>query len=186
MAEENNIPYEEFGKRLTMLRKKAGLTRAQLGKICGVAQSTIVNYEHGTRIPYADTAVKMADFFNISIHDLLGVKNPEIEMQQAEALDNMRALNGKKGEDRLRAVYKEAANLAGGDLTDDQLLEFSLEMTKMAQLAQQRLTERYSNQKYNKSVSRKNSETENSVRRIDEIVEDISSKKASPSDAPRF
>lgn len=175
MASET--PYAEFGTRLTELRKKAGISRQELGDICGVAQSTIVNYEKGIRIPYADTAVKMADYFHISIHELLGVDNPDLAMAQAESLDMARSLSGKKGADRMQAVFEDVAHLAGGDLTDDQLLEFSLEMTKMAQLAQQRLTERYTNKRYQDTVERKAQQTEENVRALDEQIMEIASKK---------
>ena len=173
----NETPYAEFGTRLTELRKNAGISRQELGDICGVAQSTIVNYEKGIRIPYADTAVKMADYFHISIHELLGVDNPDLAMAQAESLDMARSLSGKKGADRMQAVFEDVAHLAGGDLTDDQLLEFSLEMTKMAQLAQQRLTERYTNKRYQDTVERKAQQTEENVRALDEQIMEIASKK---------
>lgn len=176
MAAVNEVPYADFGARLMELRKKADMTRAEFGEICGVAPSTIVNYERGTRIPYADTALKMADYFHISVHDLLGVENPDLAMAQAESLDRMRSINGKKGADRLRAVYQEAAHLAGGDLTDEQLLEFSLEMTKMAQLAQQKLTERYSNKRYESTVQAKAEKTAEVVQELDQAIEELAHK----------
>ncbi len=169
-------PYAEFGNQLSELRKNAGLSRQELGDICGVAQSTIVNYEKGLRIPYADTAVKMADYFHISIHDLLGVENPELAMSQAQSLDMARTLSGKKGADRMQAVFEDARHLAGGDLTDDQLLEFSLEMTKMAQLAQQRLTERYTNKRYQSTVEEKARKTEENVKALDEQIMELAAK----------
>ena len=84
MPDNKQAPYSDFGARLAALRKDANMSRAELGEICGVAPSTIVNYERGLRIPYADTAVKMADFFQISIHELLGVDDPESEMLAAQ------------------------------------------------------------------------------------------------------
>lgn len=174
MAKE--APYADFGERLSELRKNAGLSRQELGDICGVAQSTIVNYEKGIRIPYADVAVKMADYFHISIHDLLGVDNPDLVMAQAQSLDMARDISGKKGADRMQAVFQDVAHLAGGDLTDDQLLEFSLEMTKMAQLAQQRLTERYTNKRYQATVEKKAQKTEENVRALDEQIMGLASK----------
>jgi len=173
MAANKEVPYAEFGNKLMELRKKAGMTRAELGEICGVAPSTIVNYERGTRIPYADTAVKMADHFHITMHELLGVENPELAMAQEEAMDQMRSINGKKGADRLKRVYSEAASLAGGDLSDDQLLEFSMEMQKMALLAQQRLTERYTNKKFRETVDRKAEQTAAAVKAIDSAISEM-------------
>lgn len=169
-------PYAEFGERLSELRKNAGISRQELGDICGVAQSTIVNYEKGIRIPYADTAVKMADYFHISIHDLLGVDNPDLAMAQAKSLDMARDLSGKKGAERMQAVFEDAKHLAGGDLTDDELLAFSLEMTKMAQIAQQRLTERYTNKRYAATVKEKARITEQNVQALDEEIMKLASK----------
>ena len=37
MAANKEAPYAEFGKKLMGLRKKAGMTRAELGEICDVA-----------------------------------------------------------------------------------------------------------------------------------------------------
>ena len=169
-------PYAEFGEKLMELRKKAKMTRAELGEICGVVSGTIVNYEKGTRIPYANTALRMADHFHITMHELLCVENPELAMAQAQALDQMRSIHGKKGADRLSVVLAEAGNLAGDDLTDEQLLEFSLEMTKMAQLAQQRLTERYTNKRYQDTVERKAQQTEAIVRYLNEQIIELASK----------
>ena len=67
MSEGKNSPYAEFGERLISLRKQNKMSRQQLGDLCGVAPSTIVNYERGTRIPYADTAVKMAQVFGMTV-----------------------------------------------------------------------------------------------------------------------
>ena len=165
-----DAPYKEFAERLSKLRQDAGLTRAELGEKIGVAGRSIINYENGERIPYGDVCAKMAGVFGITTDELLGVENPELEMARAEALDSMRSINGKKGADRLQAVYQEAANLAGGDLTDDQLMEFSMEMQKMALLAQQKLTERFTNRRYQKTVDEKAQKTEEAVRAIDEAI----------------
>lgn len=175
MAANKEVPYAEFGERLMELRKKANMTRQELGEICGVAPSTIVNYERGTRIPYADTAVKMAQHFGLSVPELLGMENPDLAMAQAEALDQMRGVNGKKGADRLRAVLAEAGHLAGGDLTEDQLVEYSMELTKLAMEAQQRLREIYSNKRYQETVEAKAEETRESVKAINAAISELPS-----------
>lgn len=173
MAANKEVPYAEFGERLMELRKKANMTRQELGEICGVAPSTIVNYERGTRIPYADTAVKMADHFHITIHELLGVENPELAMAQAEALDQMRSVNGKKGADRLTAVLAEAEHLAGGDLSEDQLIEYTMELNKLAMQAQQRLREIHTNRRYQATVDAKAAETREKVAALNDAIETL-------------
>ena len=165
-----DAPYKEFAERLAKLRADAGLTRAQLGEKVGVAGRSIINYENGERIPYGDTCAKLAAVFGITTDELLGVENPELAMAQEEAMDGMRSINGRKGAERLKRVYSEAASLAGGDLTDDQLMEFSMEMQKMALLAQQRLNERYTNKRYQDTVAAKAEKTDAAVKAIDEAV----------------
>ena len=177
MADSSDIPYKEFGERLLALRKSAGMTRQQLGAACGIVPSTIVNYERVTRVPYADTAVKMAQTFHMTVEELLGMENPELVMAKEEAVDKMRSVNGKRGADRLQQVYREAASLAGGDLTEEQLLEFSMEMSKMAILAQQRLRELHTGKQYQATVAAKAQETARAVREIDDAITAMQSEK---------
>lgn len=174
MAASNEVPYAEFGARLTRLRKSANMTRAELGEICGVAPSTIVNYERGTRIPFADTALKMADYFHISIHELLGVDNPDLVMAQADVLEQMRSVNGSKGAERLNAVLAEAGHLAGGDLSEEQLIEYTMELNKMAMQAQQRLREIHTNRRYQATVDAKAEETQKNVAALDDAIRSLS------------
>ena len=175
MAENEKIPYAEFGERLVRLREEMGMTRKKLAEMCGVAQSTIINYEKGTRIPYADTAVRIAQIFGMSVEELLGMDNSPLAMQQAEALDKMRDISGKKGEARLRRLYGEAARLAEGDLPDDKLLELSMELQKAALLAQQKLTERYTTRGNQGAVERKSEKTAEAVKAINKAVELLTS-----------
>ena len=163
MAGKNDVPYAEFGARLMELRKTAGFNRQEFCEKCGVALSTMANYEQGKRIPYADTAVKMAQILDITVEELIGTQNPELSMAQEEAIDSMREINGRKGAERLRKMYAEAASFAGGDIDDDQLWEFSMEMGKLAMLAQQKLRERHTNKKYAETVEKKGIETKEAV-----------------------
>lgn len=174
MASKQDVPYAEFGKKLMELRKRANMTRAELGAICGVAPSTIVNYEHGTRIPYADTALKMADHFHISLHDLLGVENPELAMERSCALEQMRVINGSKGADRLRAVLAQAEHLAGGDLSEDQLIEYTMELNKLALQVQQRLRDIHTNRRYQAAADAKAQETTEAVAALNDSIRALS------------
>ena len=180
MAANNQAPYAEFGRKLSGLRSEAGLSRRALGEQCGVAPSTISNYENGTRIPYADTAVRMARVFGMTAEELLGMENADLAMAQEESLDVMRGIHGKKGADRMQAVFQEAAHLAGGDLTDDQLMEFSMEMQKMALLAQQRLNERYTARRWKDTVDKKAEQTAQAVQTIDKAIRSMTEKDGGP------
>ena len=132
MAAEKNVPYEAFGEKLIALRKRSGMTRQQLGEICGVAPSTIVNYERGTRIPYADTALKMAQTFGMTVEELLGVENPETEREKAKAIDEMGRIFGKRSAESAQ-TYLDGTNalLAGGSLSEEDQLDFIAVMRKV-------------------------------------------------------
>lgn len=65
--------------QLRELRKQKGLTMKQLGKIVGVGESAISQYENGKRQPDYDILNKLADYFGVSVDYLLGrtdVPNP--------------------------------------------------------------------------------------------------------------
>ena len=144
MTTDKNAPYAEFGERLIRLRKAAGMTRQQLGDVCGVAPSTIINYERGTRIPYADTALKMAQTFELSVEELLGAENPAAEMMKAQAIDDMGRLFGQQAADSAQA-YLDGTNalLAGGELSYEAQLDFISIMRKVLLDAEIRAKQKY-------------------------------------------
>lgn len=61
-----------FGECLKTERKTRNLTQAELAKVLGVTERTIRNYETGEREPDLTQAVKLADFFNVSLDYLFG------------------------------------------------------------------------------------------------------------------
>lgn len=58
--------------RIRELRKKRGITMKELGKVLGVAESTISQYELDKRQPDNKTLLSLADFFGVSVDYLLG------------------------------------------------------------------------------------------------------------------
>lgn len=171
MASNNEAPYKEFGERLAKLRREKGLTRAELGELCGVAPSTMLNYERGLRVPFADTAIKMAHVFDMTADDLLNMTNPAIEMAKAEALENMRLVNGSRGLKQMQRLFDGAlADFAGGVIDDDLFSDYAYEMNKMALIMQQKLREKYSNRRYQATVDAKAAETEEMVKHINETI----------------
>lgn len=57
---------------LKKLRLENGLKRSEFARLIGIHQNTIANYENGIcEAPY-DTLIKFADFFDITIDELLG------------------------------------------------------------------------------------------------------------------
>ena len=67
----------EFGNRLFQLRKKAGLSQAQLGEKVGVSNKAVSKWENGTAKPGLDAVHRLADVLSVSVDDLLGALSAE-------------------------------------------------------------------------------------------------------------
>ena len=61
-----------FAARLRQLRAREGLRQKDLAAHLGLAQTTIANYEQGSRFPDEKTMYKMADHFHVTLDYLLG------------------------------------------------------------------------------------------------------------------
>lgn len=57
--------------RLKSLRKGRRMTQENLAKILRISQTTVSKYETGEAFPDLETAVKMADFFGVSLDDFI-------------------------------------------------------------------------------------------------------------------
>ena len=62
---------EFFGQKLTELRKQRGISQEQLAIDLNVSQSTISNYEKGTKNIDTDILQKVCDYFNVPITYML-------------------------------------------------------------------------------------------------------------------
>lgn len=72
---------KEFGRIITNLRKKKGLTQKEAAKELGISQSLLSHYEKGIRECGLEFLIKTADFYEVSADYLLG-------RASAQALDN--------------------------------------------------------------------------------------------------
>lgn len=64
-----------FGKRLKELRKREGLTQQELGDKINVSARVILYYENETKYPPSHILIDLAKALNVTVEDLLGVKN---------------------------------------------------------------------------------------------------------------
>lgn len=72
---------------LRLLRKEHGLSLKALGKIIGVAESTLSLYETGKRQPDQNILISLAEFFGVSIDYLLGRTKNKSSLQMPELTD---------------------------------------------------------------------------------------------------
>lgn len=103
-----------LGARIAALRRKAGMSQAELAKRLQVSASAIGMYEQGRRQPAADTLVALGGVFGVSVDYLLTGQVSEPERQTVDTLVShametaQAALNRRSGE---RLSQKELAAL---------------------------------------------------------------------------
>ncbi len=66
---------------LIKLRKEAKRTQQQMANYLGITQQGYAAYENNTRVPPMDMAIKLADYFGVSVDYLLGRdETPELDV----------------------------------------------------------------------------------------------------------
>lgn len=63
--------------RLKIFRKERGLTQTQVADAVGLGRQAYAYYEKGEREPSTETLCKLADFFGVSVDELLG-RTPQL------------------------------------------------------------------------------------------------------------
>ena len=64
-----------FAENLKNYRENAGLSQMELSKKMGTSHQNINRGERGEVIPSIEVCIKLADFFNITLDELVGRKN---------------------------------------------------------------------------------------------------------------
>jgi transcriptional regulator with XRE-family HTH domain len=67
----------DIGQRIAAARRRADISQRELAQRLGVTQQTIAPLERRTSMPRGTTLVKVADILNVSINELLGVKEDD-------------------------------------------------------------------------------------------------------------
>ena len=71
MSDLKSLDLKSFSERLAQYRKSAGKTQEQVADHLGMSRPTYIALEKGTRAPTTDEIIKLADFLNRTIHDLV-------------------------------------------------------------------------------------------------------------------
>lgn len=61
-----------FADNLLNLMKESGINTIELGQILGVSDESISNWKKGKSVPKIDVAMKIAEYFGVSLDELLG------------------------------------------------------------------------------------------------------------------
>ena len=66
-----------MNNNLKKLRKSMGYTQIKVQMETGIEQSLLSKFENGERIPPTDSLIRLADFYNVSIDYIAGIKDEE-------------------------------------------------------------------------------------------------------------
>lgn len=61
-----------YGKEIKNVRKASGFSQVEIAKFTGISQSTLSWIESDEGVPNIQQCVKLADFYGISIDELIG------------------------------------------------------------------------------------------------------------------
>lgn len=67
----------KFSQKLKELRLLLGCTQAQMADLLGITARGYRNYELGSREPELSILIKLADYFNVSLDELVGRDFPK-------------------------------------------------------------------------------------------------------------
>lgn len=85
-----------YGENLKFHRECAGLNQPELAKQLGISQANISRWESGAVLPNIEFCIKLADFYGITIDELLGITDDfgaRIPAGTAISVDAMRDTN---------------------------------------------------------------------------------------------
>lgn len=63
-----------YGEALRIQREAAGISQNELSRKIGTSHQNISRWERGEVLPNLDYCIKLADFYGISLDDLIGRK----------------------------------------------------------------------------------------------------------------
>lgn len=78
-----------LGDNMMLLRKKKGLSQADLGKKIGTSGDVVGRYERGDIKPSIDVVEKIADVLEVSIDYLIGKSKIEFDKQAVKRLEDI-------------------------------------------------------------------------------------------------
>lgn len=89
-----------YGEALRYQRDIAGLSLTDLSKKVGTSSQNLGRWERGEVLPNIDFCVKLAEFYNISLNELLGLGGnstttpaPQLNAEERELLQDYRELS---------------------------------------------------------------------------------------------
>lgn len=105
-----------FSKNLKKLRKQKKLTAAKLAQKLNISHAALASWETGRHLPHLDDLIRIADFFEVSVDELLG--RPSIPKLSIPIQDHDINLFFQE----VHSLLKENSELSERDLDDLSLI----------------------------------------------------------------
>ena len=100
----------KIGNKLHTIRKRMGMTQAEVAEAAGVADRTYADIERGTVNMRVETALKICETLHITPDEILTEDSPSITSRQDELWQRLNACSPKDKETALSllAVYLQS------------------------------------------------------------------------------
>jgi transcriptional regulator with XRE-family HTH domain len=102
----------EIGNKLFAIRKRSGLTQANVAEMAGVSDRTYADIERGTVNMRVETILRICDALHITPDEILTADDNEMTAHQEEIMLRLNACSPKDKETALRllSVFLQSLN----------------------------------------------------------------------------
>ena len=80
---------QTFGSMIAELRKKQGMTQAELAEKMGVTDKAVSKWERDLSFPDVNTIPRLAEIFNVTVDELMQVKTDTKESRTTENISDI-------------------------------------------------------------------------------------------------
>ena len=101
-----------IGNKLLQIRKRLGMTQAEVAEAAGLSERTYADIERGTVNMRIETILRICDVLHITPNEITTEENSTLETQQSELWERLNACNSKDKETALQllSVYLKSLN----------------------------------------------------------------------------
>lgn len=93
-----------IGNRLLAIRKRAGMTQAEVAECAGLSDRTYADIERGTVNMRIETILRICNVLHVSPDEILVTENTSLTVYQAELWDRLNACAPKEKETALHLL----------------------------------------------------------------------------------
>ena len=94
----------KIGNKILVLRKKCGLTQAELAEKAGLADRTYADIERGNVNMRIETLLKICDALHITPDAILTEENTALQLKQEEVMDKLSDCSEKEKQTALALI----------------------------------------------------------------------------------